>query len=271
MLVRRAGATCKATLVRRAGATCEDSSVRVLADLADLRGGRRRALGLILGGVAVVVLALPLLAAGAVQRSPQLDARRSARAHDTSVCRVPRLTGLVLSLARARAARAGCRIRLEGARVSTPQVQTIRTQTPAAGRHGRVLTLWVNPLCNGEGAEGPGIREPRVAAGPTELISGLYVVGGPLRQWSEPRCTPRPGKPGAGTITVRDPVDGAIVASQTVTSGQLATIPLTPGTYTIQGTFGDATANEQPAQSFPTTIDIEAGKTVRQDVFLDVP
>jgi len=103
------------------------------------------------------------------------------------------------------------------------------------------------------------------------LISGLYVVGGPLRVWSEPRCTPRPGEPGAGIVTVRDPADGAVVASQTVTRGQLATIPLAPGAYSIQGTFGDATINEHPGESFLTTVQILPGQTVRQDVFLDVP
>jgi hypothetical protein len=262
MLARHAGGACSA------GAGCNDPVVHVFANL---RARRTPAVGLALVGAAIVVLGSPLLAAGAEQPARSHHARRSALAHTASICRAPRLTGLVLSLARTRAATAGCRIRLEGARVSSPQVQTIREQTPAAGRHGRVLTLWVNPLCKGEGAEGPDIKEPRVTAGPTELISGLYVVGGPLTLWSEPRCTLHPEEPGAGTITVTDPADGAIVASQTVTSGQLATIALAPGTYTIQGTFGDATVNEQPARSFPTTVVIEAGKTLRQDVFLDVP
>jgi hypothetical protein len=82
---------------------------------------------------------------------------------------------------------------------------------------------------------------------------------------------PRPGEPGAGTVTVRDPANGSIVASQTVTRGHLATIALAPGTYTIQGTFANATINGQPGESFPTTVEIPAGKTIRQDVFLNVP
>jgi hypothetical protein len=170
----------------------------------------------------------------------------------------------VLSLARERSAKAGCRIRLAGAHVQVPSLQTIR-------RRGRVVTVWVNPVCSGSAAAGPGISEPLITAGPTELISGLYIVGGPLRLWSEPRCTPRPGESGAGTVTVRDPANGSIVASQTVTRGHLATIPLAPGTYTIQGTFGNATINGQPGEPFPTTVEIQAGKTVRQDVFLNVP
>jgi hypothetical protein len=187
------------------------------------------------------------------------------------VCRIPRLTGLVLSVGQKRAARAGCALRLAGARVEAPDVQTIRRQTPSGGRHGRFVTVWVNPVCSGSGAEGPGISEPLITAGPTELISGLYVVGGPLRRWSEPRCKPRPGEPGAGIVTVRDPANGVVVASQTVTRGHLATIPLAPGTYSIQGTFGNATINEHPGASFPTTVQILPGQTVRQDVFLNVP
>jgi hypothetical protein len=187
------------------------------------------------------------------------------------VCRVPRLTGLVLSVARERSAKAGCRIRLAGAHVQVPAVQTIRRQAPRGGQHGRVVTVWVNPVCSGSAAAGPGISEPLLTSGTTELISGLYIVGGPLRRWSEPRCMPRSGEPWAGTVTVRDPANGSIVTSQTVTRGHLAKIPLAPGTYTIQGTFGNATINGRPGESFPTTVEIQAGKTVRQDVFLNVP
>lgn len=226
--------------------------------------GRTRAGGLALGIAVLAVLGLSPLAAGAVydQRVP---------AHKASVCRVPRLTGLVLSVARERSAKAGCRIRLAGAHVQLSGVQTIRRQTPRGGRHGQVVTVWVNPVCSGSAAAGPGISEPLVTTGPTELISGLYIVGGPLRLWSEPHCMPRPGEPGAGTVTVRDPANGSIVAAQTITRGHLATIALAPGTYTIQGTFANATINSQPGESFPTTVEIPAGKTIRQDVFLNVP
>jgi hypothetical protein len=245
--------------------------------LADLRAGRTRAVGSILGAIVVAMLVLPLLAAGAQRPAHPRDARRfalvrrSALVRPTSVCSVPRLTSLVLSLARERAAKAHCKIRLEGASVSLPPVQTIRAQTPAEGHHARVLTLWLNPLCSGSAAAGPGLNEPLITAGPTELVSGLYVVGGPLTRWSEPRCKPHPGEPRAGTITVTDAANGAIVASQAVSRGQLATIPLAPGKYTIRGTFANATINERLAQSFPTTVEVSAGKTVRQDVFLGVP
>jgi len=248
--------------------TCEDLCVHLLAGF---RPGRTRAIRLALGVAALVVLGLPLLAAGAVHAARRPDTHRRLPAQKTSVCRIPRLTGLVLSVARERAAKAGCSIRLAGAHVEAPGVQTIRRQAPHGGRHGRFVTVWVNPVCSGSALEGSGISEPLITAGPTELISGLYIVGGPHRLWSEPRCAPRPGEPGAGTITVRDPANGAIVASQTMTRGHLATIPLAPGTYTIQGTFGDATINGQQGESFPQTVEIPPGKTVRQDVFLNVP
>ncbi len=214
---------------------------------------------------------LAVLLAGVAPAAGQHDARQFTRAATASVCRVPRLKGLVVAVARERAAKAGCRVRLEGARLTAAHVQTIRRQAPGRGQHGRVVTIWVNPLCGGSAAAGPGIEEPLITVGPTELLSGLYVVGGPFRQWSEPHCTYRPGEPGAGTITVREPAGGAIVASQTVTAGHLATIPLAPGTYTLEGTFGEATINSQAGKSFPTTVQIPPGKIVRQDVFLDVP
>ncbi len=235
-------------------------------------GARARALSVALGAALVVALATPPPPAGAIAAAGHGGAYRNATdARAASVCRVPRLTGLVLSRARERAARAGCSIRLAGAPVRQPQVQTIRSQAPRRGGHARAVTVWVNPLCGGSALEGPGLSEPLLTAGPTELISGLYVVGGPLRLWSEPRCRPRPGTSSPGTVTVRDPADGSIVATQTVARGQLASIPLAPGTYTIQGTFGEATINGRAAESFPRTVEIPPGKTVRQDVFLNVP
>jgi hypothetical protein len=48
-----------------------------------------------------------------------------------SVCRVPRLTHLVLSVPRERAARAGCRLHLAGASIERARVQTVERQLPA--------------------------------------------------------------------------------------------------------------------------------------------
>jgi hypothetical protein len=216
------------------------------------------------------MLGLALLAAGAPGESARTNVHALPAGAKSRGCRVPRLAGLTVSVARKRAAKARCEVRLRGAQVTAPQTQTIRRQIPGGGRHGRAVSVWVNPLCDGEGAAGPGINEPLVTSGPTELISGLYVVGGPVVVWSESQCKARPGEAAAGTITVRE-ARGSVVATQSVARGQLATIPLAPGTYTIQGTFGNATINENLGESFPETVEIEAGKTVRQDAFLSVP
>jgi hypothetical protein len=123
-----------------------------------------------------------------------------------------------------------------------------------------------NRLCSGSAAWGPRRDEPLRTPGPTELISGLYLDGGPHRFRSAQRCSSLSGTPSAGTITVTDPASGAIVASATVANGELAKIPLPPGAYTITGTFANAFSNNQHIQSPPQTVTIRSGQTVRQDV-----
>lgn len=60
---------------------------------------------------------------------------------------------------------------------------------------------------------------------------------------------------------------GGLVALEPLKDGQLATIPLSPGVYTILGTFAhDHEEGEKPAHSFPTPVTITQGITVRQDV-----
>ncbi len=102
--------------------------------------------------------------------------------------------------------------------------------------------------------------------GPTELVSGLFLDGGPLRH--APRC--RSGTPWAGTITVTNPA-GMIIASDKVHTGKLARIRLAPGTYAIHGTFANATRNGQPIETEPQTVTITAGETVREDVVANIP
>jgi hypothetical protein len=179
--------------------------------------------------VALVALALAPLVADAASAASQVDVHRRVSTSEVSACRIPRLTGLVLAVARERSAKAGCRIRLTGSRVQVPRFKR------SAGK-------------------------PLAMAGTGELSP----------YGSTPHCRSRPGEPGAGTITVRDPLTSAIVASETVARGHLATIPLAPGTYTIQGTFANATINGRSGEPPPTTVEIQAGKTVRQDVFLNV-
>jgi hypothetical protein len=96
----------------------------------------------------------------------------------------------------------------------------------------------------------------------TELISGLFLGGGPLRRARQ--C--RPGVPSPGTITVTSAATGKVVASDKVASGHLAKIRLAAGTYTITGTFADAFSNNEPIKAQPRTVTVAAETTVRQDV-----
>jgi hypothetical protein len=117
------------------------------------------------------------------------------------------------------------------------------------------------------GAPGPPAGEPFLTVGPTKLVSGLFLAGGPFEVFPGP-C--RQGIPGAGAIVVINPSSGATVASATVARGQLAMIPVAPGTYTIDGTFADATVNGVSMTS-SASVTIPAGRTVRQDVVASVP
>src|SRR5581483_10724755 len=65
-------------------------------------------------------------------------------------------------------------------------------------------------------------NEPVYRTGPTELVSGLYVQGGPV---PPPPCKPEPRGPYAGRITVTNASTGAAVATKTVRDGHLAHIP----------------------------------------------
>jgi hypothetical protein len=127
--------------------------------------------------------------------------------------------------------------------------------------------VWLVAECAEMGAPDPPDGEPFVTVGPTELVSGLYIAGGPFEIFPG-RC--RPGTPGAGTVAAIDPASGATVASATVAKGHLATIPLAPGNYTIDGTFADATVAGVPMM-ISLSVTIPAGRTVRQDVVASVP
>ena len=73
----------------------------------------------------------------------------------------------------------------------------------------------------------------------------------------------------AGIVEVRD-ASGTVVASQTSTAGHFVEIPLPAGSYTITGTFLDATDNGvHPTETLPLVI--PAGDTVRRDFVLPIP
>jgi hypothetical protein len=200
----------------------------------------------------------------------------TARGND---CRqVPPLTGLTLAKARSVAARFGCSVHVAGAPILGPSGQRVRIsggedrrriarQTPKPGARGQSINVWLVAECAEMGAPGPPAGEPFLTVGPTELVSGLYLAGGPFEIFAG-RC--RQGTAEAGTIVVIDPASGATVASATVASGQLATIPLAPGTYTVDGTFAAATVNGV-AMTSSLSITIPADRTVRDDIVVSVP
>jgi hypothetical protein len=218
----------------------------------------------ILGAASLALSPVSVLAAGRPQ------GRSAASASRQFGCRAPQLRGLTIRSARTRAARAGCRLRIRGSRVRTAAIQTVARQNPGAGAVARVVTVWVNPLCSRTADSGPPPGEPIVTAGPTELVSGLFLEGGPLILFSNPRCTFKPEQPWAGTVTVSDPRTGTTVATETVPAGRLARFRLAAGTYTINATFANATGNGEPFMAH-TTVTIPDGKTVRQDITVYVP
>ncbi|MHB1810171.1 MAG: carboxypeptidase-like regulatory domain-containing protein [Solirubrobacteraceae bacterium] len=214
----------------------------------------------------------PFLAA--LLAAPAAAPASAAAAHSTTSrqrgCRVPHLVGLTLAAARRRAAQAGCALRVKGARLQAASVQKVRRQAPSDRRSSVVATVWIDPLCRRDAARAPEIHEPLVTPGPTELVSGFYLAGGPLgRPFSAPSCNlPQPA-PQSGTIEVLD-ASGAVVATQTSEGGYFVEIPLAPGSYTIDGTFLDAASNgARLTQS--RSIVIPPGHTVRQDFVLAVP
>jgi hypothetical protein len=147
--------------------------------------------------------------------------------------------------------------------------QTVERQSPAGGGRASSVTVWLNPLCHGEAAYGPGLDEPVVTPGPTELVSGFYLIGGPLARFSDPGCKRPAAPPGAGTVQVTN-ASGVVVATQTSTQGHFVEVALPAGSYTITGTFLNATINGAHATQSESVV-IPPNDTVRQDFFLSVP
>jgi hypothetical protein len=145
------------------------------------------------------------------------------------------------------------------------QVQTIRTQNVRPGHVTRVVTLTVNPLCAGAADNGPPAGEPIVKPGPTALISGLFLEGGPLFLRSAPNCKNVAEKSSPGWITVTDSAGIVLVNKMELTTGQLLYVKVPAGRYTLTGVLS---VNNQVG---PITVNVPAGKTVRQDLTLDAP
>lgn len=214
----------------------------------------------------------PLLVASAVLVcAASVGALSSEAASSGGTCHAPLLEGLTFKLARVIAGRAGCNIRVKGNPVAMARIQTVARQSPTAGGVASTVTVWLNRVCRKGGGDEPEIHEPEITVGPTKLVSGFYVVGGPAPHYfSAPRCPRHPEPPpGAGTVEVID-ASGAVVATQTSVARQFVQIPLPAGSYTIRGTFLNATVNGvHPTRS--ESVVIPAGHTVRQDFSLSVP
>jgi len=204
--------------------------------------------------VAVAVTPLLALMVGAA----------SDPADGAATCRAPSVVGLTVTAARARAASSGCQLRLVGATVKMPMIQTIGSQATPPGRTTRLLTAAVNPLCASSANPGPPPGEPLVTPGPTELVTGLFIEGGPLVLRSARSCKALVGKSSAGTITVANSA-GTDIADNAVAAGQLLEVALSPGTYTVSGVF----ANGMTVG--PMSVTVPSGEVVRQDLVLPVP
>jgi hypothetical protein len=131
--------------------------------------------------------------------------------------------------------------------------QIVASQTPAAGGHTGAVTVSLKPLCAQSAQPGPDMRGPTSSQGPTELVSGMFLAGGPTV--TSPRC--RHGVPSGGLLTVTA-ANGQVVARREVRSGRFGVFPLKPGAYVLAGTIsGSAVGRRLP----PQPVNVAAHRT----------
>jgi hypothetical protein len=112
-----------------------------------------------------------------------------------------------------------------------------------------------------------------VTTGPTELVSGFYLDGGPPAAFSAPHCALPEPRPDAGTVEVLN-AGGTVVATKTSIRGHFVEIALPAGSYTIRGTFLNASGCCSPGLGHfvkTESVVIPPGDTVRQDFVLSIP
>ena len=146
-----------------------------------------------------------------------------------------------------------------------PTIQTIRMQSVPPGHRATVVTLEVNPLCGGAINPGPPASEPIITSGPPELITGLFIEGGPYIERSAPNCKSVVGKSNAGTVTVINSVGTVMADNTALGAGQLLYLSVAPGVYTVSGIYSGGN------NVGPIKVNIGADQIVRQDLVLDVP
>lgn len=109
------------------------------------------------------------------------------------ICRAPRLVGLTLEQAVGQMGIAHC----DGvnprepdgrpAEAITSTERIIERQSPEPGAPATAVTVWLRALCRQSADPGPPAGEPFIRRGPTTLVSGLFLDGGPLRRRSSCR------------------------------------------------------------------------------------
>ena len=204
---------------------------------------------------------LPPLLLGALLAMAAVPGPGAASARGS--CTAPNVVGVSLAQARRALGASGCAVtirQLAGHGSYRPPSapdprQIVARQSPGAGASAGGVTVWLKPLCYQPAAPGPTSATPALAPGPTELVTGLFLSGGPLR--SSTSC--RRGSPSAGTVTVATAA-GRVLTSRAVRAGRFAIFPLRPGRYEVSGTFAGGRAVG------PVAVTIVAGRIRHRDL-----
>jgi hypothetical protein len=192
-------------------------------------------------------------------------------AGSAGACIAPDVVGVNLAMARRALGDSGCGVAVRqlpahGSYVTPASAdgrQLVARQSPSAGAHSQAVTVWLKPLCAQPANPGPQQRGPLVEKGPTELVAGLYLQGGP-RQTS-PSC--RRGASQAGTVTVSTPA-GKVIARRAVRAGHFGIFPLAPGQYVVAGTL--AAHGGSPSRLPRAPVTLAARRTTRLNLVADV-
>jgi hypothetical protein len=216
-----------------------------------------------------VPLALAAIAGGAAV--PAATAAETS----TSGCLTPEVVGVDLAMARQALVSSGCNVQIRQlpahGELVTPSPpdgrQLVARQRPLRGVRTPDVTLWLEPLCAQPAQPGPRRRGPVTSAGPNELISGLFVQGGPLQR--APHC--RIGVPAGGVLTVSSASGGRVIARRSVRPGHYGIFPLSPGRYLLAGTLARAGGEAGPSQLGPELVTIARNRTTRLNVVVPVP
>ncbi len=214
-----------------------------------------------LPGRSAVPLALAAAAGGA------LPASTAAATKPHTGCVAPEVVGVDLSMARGALQASGCNVVVrqlpahgDYVTPSSPDTrQLVGSQSPGAGSHASTVTISLRPLCAEPTLPGPETRGPSSSGGPTELIVGLFLEGGPVV--TAPQC--KRGVPSPGVVTVTT-ASGQPVAQRTVRGGRFGVFPLKPGHYLISGSFSSSSA--AGALAGPQAVTISAHRTTRLNV-----